>query len=755
MTAILTNMGNWTDYREAISRWVELIFPGNWDDAALDLALFAALVVVGVFAYLNRCTRRRHFSFWMLSWLFYGLWLASSLEPENTPLLNIAGVACLGISAVFIFSGSFDLMRRNRSQRELIASILLVSLWSYLAVYQLNDGQLAALSMFLLLVLAVLHAGVLVLCNAKRYRGALLLGTGFILWGALLVGFAFQRLLTPDQVALAHFCSAVLALLIAFAMLVQALEQARERNEALMGEFRKGLSTRRMLEQEINSSEQKYRALFDSASDAILVVDLQTFQILDANPSAEYFIGSKGPDGTYRLLLSICPHLRAVTDSLLENKRSVEDVFKPSNEFETVRPNGTHVLCEGNCSLVQNDKRAVLQVTLREITERKKLEQQLRQSEKLSALGQLIAGVAHELNNPLAVIMGYAQILTRQADVSAQTKLNNDIIKILRESERAAKIVRNLLTFARPREPQMAPVDLNRLLSEITEMHETDLQVAGIELRQHLGPQLPRTMADPHQIEQVLTNLVHNAIQAMSETQRTRVLELTSAIEGSTIRLTVADTGPGIPQEILGKIFDPFFTTKGPGKGTGLGLSISHSIIEEHRGRIWVETEPCSGSKFHVELPVVACPDESVRADEAVVAAAHDPYAAQYRVLVVDDEPGILEVFKAILDSRGYTVETANNGQEALERVSENHYDLIISDLCMAGVDGEALYRELRRRDPGLAERMIFVTGDTVSSRSRNFLDHSGNRWFSKPFDIAEIEEVVTNFLSPEPVEAH
>src|SRR5207247_6949009 len=189
--------------------------------------------------------------------------------------------------------------------------------------------------------------------------------------------------------------------------------------------------------------------------------------------------------------------------ALLDHKRMLDEVFRPSNEFSILRPNGAHVLCEGSATLVQYNRRSALQLNVRKITERKRLEQQLRQSEKLSALGQLVAGVAHELNNPLAVIMGYAQLLAKPDE--RDPKLKTDIQKILRESERAAKIVRNLLTFARPREPQMTNVDLNRLIAGLLETHEGELNHAGIQLRANLAPHRPATVAAPHQTEQVPT----------------------------------------------------------------------------------------------------------------------------------------------------------------------------------------------------------------------------------------------------------
>lgn len=578
-----------------------------------------------------------------------------------------------------------------------------------------------------------------------------MLAGGFLLLGLQFGMNPFLEQSTTIVQTVSYVVMSVLAICIALGMVVQVLEQGKEQNEMLLHEFRRGMMTRQLLEQEVTLSETKYRALYDSASDAIFLVDLETMEVLEANTSATQLLGGRSARGQEHFL-NLCPNLRGSDGTILQNKRMFDEVFGPSKEFLMTRLNGSTVACEGSANLVQYNKRPVLQLNVREITERKRLEQQLRQSEKLSALGQLVAGVAHELNNPLAVIMGYAQLLAKQKD--HDPKLKTDVLKILRESERAAKIVRNLLTFARPREPQMTSVDINRLIAGVIETHEAELNACSIHINARLVPDLPATVADPHQLEQVFTNLFMNAVQALQEQPVPRTIEVVTQLDGQTIRIAVSDNGPGISPEIVSKIFDPFFTTKPPGKGTGLGLSISHSIIQEHRGRIWVQSERGKGAKFHVELPLIrrtaetSC--EPVGSDETKLAPPSQSNAS--RLLVVDDEPGIVEVLCCALSDSGFNVDTANNGNQALERIADNRYDVIISDLCMPGTDGEMLYKRVRESDPDLARRIIFVTGDTVSVKSRTFLEWTGNRWFSKPFNIAELEKAVVNFLDSEPI---
>jgi two-component system NtrC family sensor kinase len=345
--------------------------------------------------------------------------------------------------------------------------------------------------------------------------------------------------------------------------------------------------------------------------------------------------------------------------------------------------------------------------------------------------------------------MGYAQLLIKRTDVDQ--KIRSELGKVLHEAERAAKIVRNLLAFVRPAEPQLAAVDINRVVVSVLESRHNELVAGNVRLEKKLAKQLPRTKADPNQIEQVITNLVVNAIQAMAGQAKPALLTVTTEENGFFIRIMVADTGPGISSEISGQIFDPFFTTKPPGKGTGLGLTISNGIIEEHQGKIWCESEPAKGAKFIVELPILPCddlPDDSRKTAEP----EPDPRTTKRRLLIVDDEPGILSVLVEVLGGRGYNVETACNGNEAMSRLVDTHYDLIISDLCMPEMDGRRFYEAVRERDPLLAQRIIFVTGDTVSNNSRAFLEGTGSRWLSKPFSIREVEELVGKTLRNEPV---
>jgi two-component system NtrC family sensor kinase len=238
----------------------------------------------------------------------------------------------------------------------------------------------------------------------------------------------------------------------------------------------------------------------------------------------------------------------------------------------------------------------------RDVTERVHLQTQLIQSAKLSGIGQMISGVAHELNNPLTTVMGYSQLL-QASDVDETIK--EDLRRIYDDALRAQRIVQNLLTFARQKRPQRGPVDINEVIEQTLSLRKYQLRVDNVEVVTELAENLPWTVADGDQLQQVLLNIINNAHQAVSQQRGGGILTIRSElVDGDTIRVTLADTGPGMPPQVLKRIFDPFFTTKDVGAGTGLGLSVSHGIIQEHGGRIWAESERGQGATFFVELPV-------------------------------------------------------------------------------------------------------------------------------------------------------
>jgi PAS domain S-box-containing protein len=732
----------------AVSAHVSTTFPPDAMRVALALALFSTWMVVVVLACLKLHTGSACDRFWAAGWLFYSVYLAASMGLVQGPgptVLNALVRASLGLSAICLAWGSLQFAGRMRPIRELVIGSLIVLIWSFGIHYVVGERVWINYPMSFLLAVSGVATALLYARQWGEYKGARVLTVSLLLWSLHLCLSSWAILWVPALRVPSCFAPVALTVCIALGLIRLAFEQARACDEALSQQYINSVAQRRALEQELRIAEQKYRQLFDSACDAILLVDIATLQITQVNPAAEELTQRTADQLTGRPLRDLCPRLSAPTESLLENKKQVEGLFDAAGEIRIARAEGDQVLCEGTVTLVDCQKQPVLQINAREITTRKRMEQQLRQAEKLSALGQLVAGVAHELNNPLAVVMGYAQLFVKNKNL--EERLRQDLQKILHESERAAKIVRNLLTFARPREPHMTVVDLNRIVVDSLETREMEMHRAKVEIVRRLAEDLPPTMADAGQVEQVLVNLLTNSIQALENRPDNRTVEVATEYRDNRIRIVVADNGPGIPEPILGRIFDPFFSTKGPGKGTGLGLSICYSIVEEHKGKIWVETKPGKGTRFFVELPVVECPDlEPPKAVEPPIPQRSTDEPPP-RVLIVDDEPGIVDVLKLALDEKGFQTDTAGNGAEALSRLASNEYDLIISDICMPEMNGEKLHAAIGERYPHLQDRIIFVTGDTVSPTSRNFLEQSGVRWLNKPFEIGEIERIVAGTL--------
>jgi len=378
------------------------------------------------------------------------------------------------------------------------------------------------------------------------------------------------------------------------------------------------------------------------------------------------------------------------------------------------------------------------------MTERKRIDAELRrqrealyQTEKLATMGTVLAGVAHELNNPLTAVTGYANLLRQElAGTPSATRAE----AIAHAADRCASIVRNFLALARKHPPERQLVRLNDIARDAAELLAYHLRVDRIEVTLDLTEGLPVLWADPHQLHQVVVNLVTNARDELRRAPEPRRLTLRTradAVRGR-VSLDVEDTGPGISAEIRDRIFEPFFTTKPVGQGTGLGLSLCHGIVEGHGGTLSLVSEAGRGAIFRVELPVVAPPATSGKH-----AADAPPVVKGKRILVVDDERLVLQLLGEMLGADHHTVDTVADGTQALEQLRRASYDLILSDVRMPYLDGPGLYRALERRLPDLCRRFVLMTGDVLSAEIQTFLDQTGVPGLSKPFDRSEVRRVI------------
>lgn len=370
-------------------------------------------------------------------------------------------------------------------------------------------------------------------------------------------------------------------------------------------------------------------------------------------------------------------------------------------------------------------------------TDRHHLQDQLIQSEKMSAMGQLIAGVAHDLNNPLASVVGFSDFLAEAGEIPPA--LAEPLQVIRQEAERAATIVHNLLSFARKQEGERQSQSIRPLLESTLALLRNQLMALKVEASLEIEPGIPAIGVNANQIKQVFVNLIVNAAQAVASTKRPGVghIWITARrwLDGCSV--SIADDGPGIAEDLTQRVFEPFFTTKPEGQGTGLGLSISQGIVKEHGGRITLDSAPNQGATFTVELPGSGLARAS--GAEPVPGAIGE----QLRVLVVDDEPHILHYMRATLEAWGHSVEVASDGSDAVDRAIAQPFDVIVCDLRMPRLGGREMYEKLAEQHPAVADRVIFATGDTVRGDTLSFLESLGRPFLHKPFTLAELRTVL------------
>src|SRR5213080_3712157 len=479
-------------------------------------------------------------------------------------------------------------------------------------------------------------------------------------------------------------------------------------------------------------SEARYRNLFESASDAIATFDANG-RFTTFNHAAEIISGYRREELVGQWFAPMLPD-DELPKALAHFQKALAG---ETGLFETsfYRKDGDVRTIQVTYSTPRLDEEVLC--VIRDVTDQKMLQEQLIQSEKMSAIGQLVSGVAHELNNPLAGISAFAQLLLSEKRFPPDQRTAAEMIYA--EARRASRIVQNLLTFARQHKPERTPTQINQVLDDTLELRGYELRVRGIDVERDYDEQVPETMADAHQLQQVFLNLITNAEQAMERSERDKQrLTVRTRRAGDVLRIEIEDTGPGIPPNLLERIFNPFFTTKPTGSGTGLGLSISLGIVREHEGRIWAENA-AQGARFVIELPVVA---PRATGDYPAL-STNAPITDRLHVLVIDDEASVRVALQRYLASRGHEVETTASGKEALARMREDAFDAVIVDMRMPDVSGEQLFQELKARDPSYAERVIFTTGQLVDDSVRSFLASTGRPCVPKPFEFSSFDQVL------------
>jgi PAS domain S-box-containing protein len=511
---------------------------------------------------------------------------------------------------------------------------------------------------------------------------------------------------------------------------------------------------------ELHMSEALKSAIVDYALAALVSTDAGG-AIVEFNPAAETMFGRSRAQVLGRTVVDIMipERYREAHESGMRRMQDggVGRVMGKRMELFALRADGSEFPIEMVLWRTDVKDSAFYTASINDLSERRnaaaQIERQrdaLRQSEKLTAMGSLLAGVAHELNNPLSIVMGRASLLEEKC--RAHPELQGDARRIHDAAERCGRIVRTFLNMARSRPSHRGPVAFNELVVAATEMLQYGYRTHGIQLDMELADALPPITADGDQIGQIVMNLLVNAQQALAGIEGPRHVHVQTGLEvrregrEPRVWLRVVDQGPGISAAARERIFEPFFTTKSEGIGTGLGLSVSRSLARDHGGDLALErASPQGGASFRLSVPISGVETGGAETAPAPLIDFGSPHQA--RVLVIDDEPELAGVMRDMLESEGYEVATADSGALALEMLATARFDAIVSDLRMPEMDGAALWREISARHRSMLRRILFVTGDTLSPDASAFLRRSRCPSLDKPFSKGDLVERVSGLL--------
>ena len=518
-----------------------------------------------------------------------------------------------------------------------------------------------------------------------------------------------------------------------------AIADEQMRNLALFGNFAALALENANLVSSLKMSEGRYRTVLDNSPDAIVGLDA-ALRVNVWNKGAEALFGYAAEEISGQLVsrlfepLAFEGVLRKVRKNGFFADSCVPGISSAGKDLEL------DVAWAGSGKIPDNNKDWT--VVIRDTSEQRKMQAQLIQAEKLSAVGQLISGVAHELNNPLGAILGYSEILYRNRSGAMSLVPAEDLEAIYESSVRCGKIIKNLLVFVRETRMKKQAVSLAQVVDSSIGLMDYKLKkTENIRVTSQIGSHIPHIMADYHQIEQILVNLIQNACDALSQKVGDKHIQIEATHHITSVFISVADNGPGVPRDVLARIFDPFFTTKDEGQGTGLGLSICRRIAEEHGGRITCSSEPGKGTVFTLELPIVKASGAAPEKTET----ARRP-APGGRILVVDDEPAMLTMLRRMLEDAGQIVDSAASGAEGIEKLAKGGYDLVICDVEMGVVKGFSVREAML--ETGSTAGFVFTTGNLLSASLMGKLKKSGVPFLAKPFSMAELYGVISEALA-------
>ncbi|MFY9288721.1 MAG: ATP-binding protein [Alphaproteobacteria bacterium] len=508
------------------------------------------------------------------------------------------------------------------------------------------------------------------------------------------------------------------------------------------------ITARKQSEVALRASEARFRSITEAHPVPVMIVSLRSQIVLYASPGAEQLLGSPQTKLLHDFIDRFIPDVDARQQILEAMSKGNEVNLK---EVSIERGDGSKLDAALSARRISYQNEDAMVIGLYDLSERKRAEAQiarqqeaLQQSEKMAALGGLLAGVAHELNNPLSVVVGQATLLM---EGSPEPKIIARGEKIFKAADRCSRIVKSFLALARRKPPERKQIKLNEIVNSALELLGFQIRTGEIDIQLELDAELPEITGDGDQLTQVITNLVLNATQAMEGWQGKKRITIRSwHTQDHHVMLSVTDTGPGVPQDLRTRVFEPFFTTKSSKGGTGVGLSLCLNIVASHEGQMLLEDNPGGGASFIISLPM----SEAAVEQQDPQSQASDVLPKNLKILLVDDEVEIAQTLADLLEPEGHYIDIAANGAIALEKLHKNAFDVIVSDLRMPVMDGPALYEALGRELPSYLGKIIYVTGDTLSSHVQSFLSEHPVPIVEKPYRLVDIRRGIANLLKQE-----
>jgi PAS domain S-box-containing protein len=511
------------------------------------------------------------------------------------------------------------------------------------------------------------------------------------------------------------------------------------------------VTERAQMVEALRQSEEKYRTVLEQMEEAYYELDLAgNFTLF--NDAMCRQLGYSTEELMGMNYQAITPPENAKKALTLYNKVYRTGKSFKSISMERIRKDGTRLYVESSVFPLRNERDEIIgsRGITRDITGLKQAEEEKRQMEqkaqlasRLACVGELASGIAHEINNPLTGVIGYAHLLLARKDISKD--IRRDLETINAGAQRVADIVKKLLIFSGQRKPERKLTNINEIISTTLDLQAYELASHNISVDFQPASDLPMTIVDPGQLQQVFLNLIINAETEMSLAHGKGKLSIKAEHIDNTIRISFKDNGPGIAKKNLEKIFDPFFSTREVGQGTGLGLSVCHGIITEHKGRIWAESKLGKGATFILELPIVT-EDKKPMPFEPTVEKPKKVTKA--KILVIDDEPFIRQLVSHVLSKEGHEVEAVDNAEDALKMIKSKRYSLILLDIKMPGIGGINLYKQFQDIAASLKKRVIFVTGDVMDKRSTDFLNRTKAPYIMKPFDAEKLKTEINRVFA-------